>query len=166
MSPPLKCLVLCFAGLAAACGDEPGELTAPTAATPAVAATPTLAAAPATVARAIALNPTRLTYCFHPGSTRNCVVLKRRLRITSVSGAPLHWAAASNQPWIVVSPTSGTTTAPGTTPSKVTVSMDLSKVPRTHGDYISGLVTVSAPRASNSPQIATVSLSFIAIPLQ
>jgi hypothetical protein len=68
----------------------------------------------AVTAPALLLDSHALYYCYHPGTTRNCVVLKRTLRLTS-SGAPLKWITSKSQPWITVSP------AAGTKPTTVTI---------------------------------------------
>ncbi|MGH7512563.1 MAG: BACON domain-containing protein [Gemmatimonadales bacterium] len=61
---------------------------------------------------------------------------------------PLRWTASKNQPWIVVSPASGTT------PTSVTVSVDPHKLPP--WAYAYGMVTIAAAGASNSPRVIWV----------
>jgi len=114
--------------------------------------------APVPVGPVIALSHNILSFCYHPGSTRNCVVLTRDFRITSVGGHALNWTASSDQPWIVVSPASGGT------PADVRVSIDLAKAPR-NSLSVSGSITVSAAGASNSPQTLRVKLYFYAVSL-
>lgn len=114
--------------------------------------------APVPVGPAIALSDSILSFCFHPGSIRNCVVLARHFRITSVGGEALDWTASSDQSWIAVSPTSGGT------PADVRVSIDLAKAPR-NSLSVSGSITVSAAGASNNPQTLRVKLYFYAVSL-
>jgi hypothetical protein len=72
----------------------------------------------------------------------------------SGSGA-LSWAASDNQPWLSVSPTSGTT------PSNTTASVNLAGLAA--GSY-SGVITVSAVGAGNSPITVAVDLTVTAPP--
>jgi len=140
MRVQLRYLALSAAALAAACGGEadgPVEPRAPDV----VPAAPGLSAV---TAPALLLNSHALYYCYHPGSTRNCVVLKHSVRITS-SVAPLKWTASKSQPWITVSP------AAGTTPTTVTIAVDLSKLPSPLPFSAFGTVTVSAAGAWDSP---------------
>ena len=143
LRPPLSSL-LCLAALAAACGGEATDLTAPsTNESPAAGVS----------LPAVTLSTPTLYYCYSLGN-RMCVLLKRRLRISSTAATARKWSATSHKPWIVVWPVSGTT------PTTVTVSIDVHKLPsnyRSRG-YLTGLVTVIAPRASNSPQTARVRL--------
>jgi PKD repeat protein len=115
--------------------------------------------APVPVGPVIALSHNILSFCYHPGSTRNCVVLTRDFRITSVGGHALNWTASSDQPWIAVSPASGGT------PAEVRVSIDLAKVQPRNSFSVSGSITVSAAGASNSPQTLPVKLYFYAVSL-
>jgi PKD repeat protein len=98
------------------------------------------------------LSPTSFRFCYHPGSTRNCVHLTGELSITNVGSGTLNWEAKSNQSWLGVSPTSGTAPSPN-----VTVSVNLAGLPR--GTYF-GSITVSAVGASNSPQTVSVRLDY------
>jgi PKD domain-containing protein/BACON domain-containing protein len=204
--PHLKRAVICLAGLAAACGSDGNNLTAPNA-PPAAAFGSSCAdlwtfgdgeesdapapahayasageyqvqlgvtddrgatsiarkeihvTAPVPVGPAIALSHRILSFCYHPGTTRNCVVLTRDFRITSIGGHALNWTASSDQPWIAVSPASGGT------PADVRVSIDLAKVQLRNSLSVSGSITVSAAGASNSPQMLPVKLYFYAVSL-
>lgn len=111
--------------------------------------------APVPAGPAIALSDSILSFCYHPGTTRNCVVLARDLRITSIGDHALDWTASSDQPWIEVSRSTGRT------PADVRVSIDLAKAPRSSLS-VRGSITVSAEGASNSPQTIPVTLYFYA----
>ena len=104
---------------------------------------------------AIGVSSNALYYCFHPGATRNCVILTRQLRITS-SGRPLEWTASASQPWIAVSPDTGTT------PTTITVSVAGRLL--TPFTSTSGTVTVTATGAVNSPQTVRVTQNYTARP--
>lgn len=102
----------------------------------------------------IGLSPTSLRFCFHPGSTRNCVTPTLQLRITNIGDGTLTWNVKSNQNWLQVSPTSGTTPSPD-----VAVSVNPAALPPVRGTYF-GSITVSAVGASNSPQTVSVRLDY------
>lgn len=111
---------------------------------------------------AIAVSDSILSYCYHPGATRICIVLSRDIRITSVGGKALNWTASSDQPWIVIS------LASGRTPSTVKVSIDLAKLrPISFGSTLGarGSITVSAAGAANSPRRIPVTVYFYAVRL-
>ena len=139
MASPLRSLTLSFTVLAAACGDSGGPAS-PNPAEPAPAA----AVPSALVAPAIGLSTHHLYYCYTPAGTDPCVALKRQLRVSGTGGTALKWTAASQNAWIVVSPSSGTT------PTSVTVSVDPQKLPA--GRPVTGSVSIAAAGASNSPQ--------------
>jgi PKD repeat protein len=106
---------------------------------------------------AIGVSSSVLGFCYHPGATRNCVVLTRTLRITSLGGTLPGWTVTSDQPWIQVSP------AAGTTPADVEVSIDLAPLrPIGSRCCASGSIVVSAAGAFNSPLRIPVSLFFYA----
>ena len=140
MSTSLKYTALCLAGLVTACGDDGSGLAAPGPAD----VPPAAAGQTALVAPAIGLSAHSLWYCYTPSVNRMCVALKRPLRVTSTSTVALKWTATSNNPWIVVSPTAGTT------PTGVTVSIDTRKLPAWRPVY--GSLTIAAAGATNSPQ--------------
>ena len=152
MSLQLKYLALSAAALAAACGEDAGGPVGPRA--PEVV--PTAPTVSAVAAPALLLNSHALYYCYHPGSTRNCVVLKRSLRITS-SVAALKWTASKSQPWITVSP------AGGTTPTTVTISVDPRQLPPPPVLAASGTVTIFAVGAFDSPQKVAVVVNYRAM---
>ena len=150
MTSTLRYFGLCLAGLAAACGEEGNDPAAPERITPqGTAAVETIITTPA-----LGVSSHALYYCYHPGSTRNCVILKHQIQITS-TGAPLRWTASTDKPWIVVSPASGTT------PTTVTVSVAL-KAPQL--STIRGSVTIAAAGASNSPQHIRVEVNYTGRP--
>jgi len=106
---------------------------------------------------AIGVSSSVLDFCYHPGATRNCVVLTRTLRITGLGATLPRWTVSSDQPWIHVSP------AGGTTPSDVTVSIDLAPLrPIGSRCCAGGSIVVSAAGAFNSPLRIPVSLFFYA----
>jgi PKD repeat protein len=103
----------------------------------------------------LAVSDSSIKFCNAPGSTRNCVFLSERIRITSTGGS-LHWRASSDTPWLHVS------TARGTTPARTTISADPSQVPRPYGTAVRGTVTITSGGASNSPLTIPVTLYFYA----
>ncbi len=110
-------------------------------------------------APAIAFSDSAIGFCYSPGSTRNCVRLEEQVRFTSLGGRPLTWRAVSDQPWIVLKP------ARGTTPTDVWIYVAFAKLPPRQGsNSVSGLITVSAAGASNSPQTIPVKLQFYSSP--
>jgi hypothetical protein len=106
---------------------------------------------------ALAFSDSAIGFCYAPGSTRNCVRLSEQVRFTS-TGAALAWRAVSSEPWIVVTPASGTT------PTDVRVSVDQAKAPVKYGSSITGSITVSAAGASNSPRTIPVRLQYYSSP--
>jgi hypothetical protein len=88
------------------------------------------------------------------------VILEEHVLFTSTGGKALKWTAVSDQPWIIVRPASGTT------PTDVRVSVDMRKLPPRYNNLsVSGLITVSAAGASNSPRAIPVKLQFYSQPL-
>jgi BACON domain-containing protein len=152
MSIPVKYLTLSLAALAAACGGDAGSPVEP----PAPDVVPAAPGLSAVMAPALLLNSHALYYCYHPGMTRNCVVLKRTLRLTS-SGAALKWTTSKSQPWITVSP------AAGTTPTTVTISVDTRQLPPPPVFAAFGTVTVFAVGAFDSPQKVSVVVNYRAM---
>lgn len=146
-------LALCLAVLAAACtGDESGP-TSP-------ASRPTAVTTPAelTAGPKLALSDSSIRFCYHPGMVRNCILLSERVRITSTVRS-VHWTASSNRAWLALSATSGST------PARVTISVDLKRIPQPHGTSIGGAITVRSAGATNSPLTIPVTLWFIAVAL-
>lgn len=95
---------------------------------------------------AIALNRDSLTLCIPSSYNRACLLHRRTFHIASTGSVALTWKASVSERWIVVTPTQGTT------PSDVTVTLDPWRRRRTSD----GLITISAPSASNSPQTIAV----------
>jgi hypothetical protein len=151
MSRLTKCFALCLGGLTAACTSEATGPTAPASPMAAVLTPAALTAGPK-----LALSDSLIGFCYRPGTTRNCVFLSERVRITSTVRS-LHWRAATDVPWLVLSATTGTTTA------GLKISVDLTRVPQPHGDRVWGGVTVRSAGASNSPLRIPVTLFFIPI---
>jgi hypothetical protein len=71
----------------------------------------------------------------------------------NLTGGTGTWIAIANQPWITVSPTSGTGSG------KLTVSLNQGSLPATGAS--NGMVTVTVPGAINSPQTVAVSLNVL-----
>jgi hypothetical protein len=142
--------VVCLTVLvAAACGDGGTDPAAPgSAESPRLV--PRLVTGPL-----LSLSSTALYYCDRPGSTRNCVVLKHGLRITSTV-RPLRWTASKDRSWIVLS------AAKGITPTAITISVNPRLLPPFQ--LGSGTVTIAAAGATNSPQVVRVIVNFTARP--
>jgi PKD repeat protein len=104
----------------------------------------------------LAVSDSAIGFCYRPSTTRNCVFLSERVRVSSTVRS-LHWHAAADVPWLVLSPTGGTT------PAGLRISVDLKRVPQPHGDQVFGGVTVSSVGAANSPLRIRVTLFFIPI---
>ena len=82
------------------------------------------------------------------------VTLSRTLRISNRGDGTLNWSLSGQPSWLTVSPLSGTATA-GAPGSSVTLTAD----PSSFGSGINtALLTVSAPGASNNPQVVAVVL--------
>jgi len=79
------------------------------------------------------------------------------LTISNTGGGTLNWTASANVPWLSISPTSGS--APP--PSSATVSVNIAGLPV--GRH-SGLITITAPGATNSPLTVPVTLTITAQP--
>lgn len=73
-----------------------------------------------------------------------------QMSISNLGGGSVNWSASSNAPWLSLSSTSGTA------PSTVNVQADIAGL--AIGTY-SGSITVTAPGASNSPQVIPVTLT-------
>jgi len=95
----------------------------------------------------IALSSTRANFAYTTGGT---VPPAQQFALSNSGGGTLTWSAASNANWLSVSPPSGTAT------STLTVVVIPSSLPP--GPY-SGVVTITASGASNSPQAITVTLT-------
>jgi hypothetical protein len=145
----IRCPAFWLAAFTVACAGEESGPTAP--ASPRTATTP----AELTAGPALAVSDSLIKFCYAPGSTRNCVFLSERIRITSTVRS-LHWQASSDSPWLHVS------IASGTTPAGMRISADPSQAPRPYGSSIRGTVTVTSVGASNSPITVPVILYFYA----
>ena len=117
MSRLTQCFALCLGGLTAACTSEATGPTAPASPLAAVITPAALTAGPK-----LALSDSLIGFCYRPGTTRNCVFLSERVRITSTVRS-LHWRAATDVPWLVLSATTGTT------PAGLKISVDLDARP-------------------------------------
>ena len=91
MNPALRSLVLSVAALGAACDDQAGDPVGPRGSE----VTPTAPVLSVLTAPALLLDSHALYYCYHPGSTRNCVVLQR---FPSITVPPQHPGVPSNVP--------------------------------------------------------------------
>ena len=151
MSRLTQCFALCLGGLTAACTSEASGPTGPASPMAAVITPAALTAGPK-----LALSDSLIGFCYRPGTTRNCVFLSERVRITSTVRS-LHWRAATDVPWLVLSATTGTT------PAGLNISVDLTHVPQPHGDRVRGGVTVQVRRGVKQPAEDPVTLFFIPI---
>ena len=77
----------------------------------------------------------------------------KKLSITNAGGGTLSWSVSDNAGWLTLSPTSGSCT---TEIDEVTVSVNVSGL--ADGVYDAN-ITITAPEASNTPQIAPVKLA-------
>lgn len=96
----------------------------------------------------IGLNPVTLTFAAASGAGPPPV---QAVSVTNSGGGTLGWSASPDAPWIVVSPASGSLGAVTSEPMSVTV--DPSGL--AEGVY-SGTILLSAPGASNTPQLVSV----------
>jgi hypothetical protein len=95
---------------------------------------------------ALVLNRTQLTFGVIAGSTPT----DQTFAIGSQSSVPFNWTASSDKNWLSCSPASGSDEA------VVTVSVDPSGL--SAGTHL-GVITVTAPNASNSPRTVSVALN-------
>lgn len=110
----------------------------------------TLTVVSATTSPAIGLTPTSLAFS---GTAGGANPSGKSVTITNPGGATLSWSTSDNAAWLSVAPTSGTTT---TETDTLTASVNLSGL--SAGTY-SGMITVTAVGASNSPRTIPVSLT-------
>jgi PKD repeat protein len=109
--------------------------------------------------QAITFSDTAIGFCFSPGSTRICAFTEEHVLFSSLDGTALPWTAASDQPWIVFRPASGTT------PTDVKVWVDLNKLPpRNNSRSVSGLIAVSSTRGTTTVQSIPVKLQYYSSP--
>jgi uncharacterized protein (TIGR03437 family) len=93
-----------------------------------------------------------LTFSYRLGTTTPAQTVT-----VAASGAPVTFTVGSNQPWLKV--VSSATTTPGT----LTISIDPATAPTSAS--ASGVITVNAPAASNSPLTIPVTLNVMATPV-
>ena len=102
----------------------------------------------------ISLTPASLTFTTKPGQSPAA----QQITVRNTGNAPLSFSAAASTTnggaWLTVSPVSGTVAAGGST--LLTVSVNSAALAA--GTY-SGRITVSDPKATNSPQSTSVTLS-------
>jgi len=90
--------------------------------------------------------PANLSFAAYVG----IVAQPQTVTVFNEGAGTLNWTATANVPWLVLTPSSGTT------PQTLSVSLNTSGLPV--GNY-AGTITVSAPGATNPPQTITVSLA-------
>jgi pimeloyl-ACP methyl ester carboxylesterase len=103
----------------------------------------TLAASPA-----ISLSPSSLSFAFTVGGSAPAA---KSVTVANSGGGTLSWSASSNVAWLILSSASGT----------LTISVNPAGL--TPGPY-SGVVSITAAGASNSPQTVSVTLAVLAQP--
>jgi hypothetical protein len=95
----------------------------------------------------IGVSPSSLSFTATAGGANPA---GQSLNISNTGGGTLNWTASSNQPWLSVSPTSGTA------PSTATVSVNITGLAA--GTY-NGAITISATGATNTPLSVPVTLT-------
>jgi hypothetical protein len=95
----------------------------------------------------IGVNPTSFSFSATAGGANPS---SQSLSITNTGGGTLTWSATTTQPWLSVSPTSGTA------PSSATVSVNITGLAA--GTY-NGAITVTGTGATNSPVTVPVTLT-------
>ena len=98
----------------------------------------------------LAAAPTSLTAT----ATAGVAPPAQTLQLSNPGGQPLTWSASTNQPWLSVSPATGTL-APGAT---ATLTVNYTTAALAAGSY-AAVLTVAAPTASNTPLTVPVALS-------
>ena len=109
-----------------------------------------------TPAPSIAATPSSLQFTAQQGSNP----AGQTLTISNAGGGTLTWTASESLSWLVGSPASGAL-APG---QSGTINLTVSTAGLEPGTY-SGAITISAPGATNSPALVSVSLVVTAAPL-
>lgn len=102
----------------------------------------------------IAFSPSDFSFSAQQGET---TLLTDTLQISNSGGGTLDWWVSDDADWLSLSPTSGSST--GDT-DEVTVCVDINGIDA--GNYTAN-ITISASRASNSPQTIVVDLSIVEI---
>ena len=95
----------------------------------------------------IGVSPTSFNFTATAGGANPA---NQSLSITNTGGGSLSWTASANQPWLTVSPASGTA------PSTVTVSVNITGLA---AGTFSGAITISATGATNTPVTVPVTLT-------
>ncbi len=98
----------------------------------------------------LAVNPTTLEFSAQQGGSNPSPA---DTAITNTGGGSLNFTAATDVPWLIVSPTSGTA------PTDLQVAASIAGV--SAGNY-TGHVSITAPGAGNSPTVITASLAVTA----
>jgi hypothetical protein len=110
----------------------------------------TLTVNPVAPPPAITRDPTSLSFTATTGGANPA---NQTFDVWNSGGSTLNWTASSNQTWLTLNPSSGSSTGSKTT---VTASVNISGL--SAGTY-SGAITISDPGASNSPQTISVALT-------
>jgi hypothetical protein len=97
----------------------------------------------------LTLNPTSTTFTIDPTSTAIPSILNRSVSLGS-TGAPLTWTATSSDPWLTISPASGTS---GTT---ATLSLVPAQIDALEAGTRSATITFSYSPPSGNPASATL----------
>lgn len=113
----------------------------------------TLTVTSGTASGSIGFSPTSLAFSGTTGGTNPAA---KSFTITNPGGGTLSWSVSDNAAWLSVTPTSGTTT---TETDTLTASVNLSGLGS--GTY-SGIITITAAGAGNSPRTIPVSLTLSA----
>jgi hypothetical protein len=79
--------------------------------------------------------------------------------VSNQGGGTLNWNASEDEPWLDLSPTSGSL-GPG---QSATINVTISDPDLSRGQY-QGIITVAAPNAVDSPRTSSVSLTYIEKP--
>ncbi len=103
----------------------------------------------------IGLSPTALPFTLEEGGSPRT----QTLTVSNQGGGTLRWSASEDRWWLEISPASGSL-GPG---QSAAVSVTVSDLDLTGGEY-QGLITVTDPNAINSPQTASVTLTYIQKP--
>ena len=105
-----------------------------------------------TPAHNIAFSPSSLSFSAQEGKDNPP---SKPLNVSNSGGGYLDWSLSENADWLILSPTSGTSAGEA---RAVDVLVDIGAM--SAGDY-STAITISAPRASNTPETIAVNLSIV-----
>jgi hypothetical protein len=103
----------------------------------------------------IVLGPSALSFTFEEGDPPQT----KALTVSNQGGGTLNWNASKDEPWLDLSPTSGSL-GPG---QSATINVTISDPDLSRGQY-QGIITVAAPNAVDSPRTSSVSLTYIEKP--